>query len=128
MRTQISEFARNLFEQDNEFLAAMQKKGWSKASSDLLKLKSGPTYELLRTAFKVISQDAMNSLMYTSPVDGPRIAQCQAYAGFLETLDYILSQSSDREFMEECVEVATERAESEARAESHKSNEYTNFE
>jgi hypothetical protein len=128
MKTQISEFARNLFQQDNEFLVALNKKGWSRAASDMLKFKSSPTYKILRTAFKVISQDSMNSLMYTSPVDGPRIAQCQAYAGFLETLDYILSQSSDRKFLEECVEVATERSESELRAESHKSNEYTSFE
>jgi len=121
------ELARNLFEERNEYLTALGQKGLKQATSDMLKLKSGPTFKLLRTAFKVMSEDAMRSLMYADPVDAAMIAQSQAYAGFLETFDYIVSQSSDLDFLEACFGLANERADSEERAETQKENEFTSF-
>jgi len=127
MRQQIPELAKNLFQQHNEYLTELSKKGWRSSASDMKKLESSPTLKVLRTAMKVISQEAMNSLMYASPVDAPRIAQLQAYAGFLETFDYILSQSTDCDYLEACADFANYRAESSKKAESHKPDEFTSF-
>lgn len=119
MKKMVIDLAKNLFLEHNKFLISLQKGGVKKTAGDMQKLKLNPAFEVLRTAFQVISEEAMNSLQYTSPVDAPRIAQCQAYAGFLDTLDWILSQSSDCNLLDEVFENVNLRIEGKKRAESH---------